>query len=188
MALISCPECSRQISDQSVSCPNCGYPINQFRPEPSPTNNKPKDKPAGLLSLIICLGLFLFLLSLCSGETSDVPQRQDQKKPVIDLETKASTMINTYEANEVRADAIYKGKTLKVTGTVHSINSDFSNTAILVLAPKGDIYALNGVRASGDANFHNAVISLNKGTTITIICIGDGEIMGSPLLKDCRFS
>ena len=25
--LISCPECSRQVSDQAVSCPGCGYPI-----------------------------------------------------------------------------------------------------------------------------------------------------------------
>ncbi len=28
MALINCPECSKQISDKAVSCPNCGYPLN----------------------------------------------------------------------------------------------------------------------------------------------------------------
>ncbi|WP_151832260.1 zinc ribbon domain-containing protein, partial [Acinetobacter ursingii] len=27
MALISCPECSRQVSTQANSCPNCGYPL-----------------------------------------------------------------------------------------------------------------------------------------------------------------
>lgn len=27
MALINCPECSHSISDQSVSCTNCGFPI-----------------------------------------------------------------------------------------------------------------------------------------------------------------
>jgi len=27
MALIICPECSKQISDDTVSCPNCGYAI-----------------------------------------------------------------------------------------------------------------------------------------------------------------
>lgn len=26
--LITCPECSKQISDKAVSCPNCGYPLN----------------------------------------------------------------------------------------------------------------------------------------------------------------
>ncbi len=29
MALITCPECGNQISDQAVSCPVCGYPIRQ---------------------------------------------------------------------------------------------------------------------------------------------------------------
>ncbi len=29
MALITCPECKQQISDQATSCPNCGYPLAQ---------------------------------------------------------------------------------------------------------------------------------------------------------------
>lgn len=35
MALISCPECRREISDQVQSCPHCGYPL-QSDPAPSP--------------------------------------------------------------------------------------------------------------------------------------------------------
>ena len=27
MALIKCPECGKQISNQASACPNCGYPI-----------------------------------------------------------------------------------------------------------------------------------------------------------------
>jgi hypothetical protein len=27
MALINCPECEREVSDQAVACPHCGYPI-----------------------------------------------------------------------------------------------------------------------------------------------------------------
>ena len=27
MALIICPECSHDVSDKAISCPNCGYPI-----------------------------------------------------------------------------------------------------------------------------------------------------------------
>jgi len=29
MALINCPECGKQISDQAPSCPYCGYTINR---------------------------------------------------------------------------------------------------------------------------------------------------------------
>lgn len=29
MAIINCPECGKEISDKALSCPNCGYPLNQ---------------------------------------------------------------------------------------------------------------------------------------------------------------
>lgn len=29
MALIDCPECSKQVSDAATSCPQCGYPIHR---------------------------------------------------------------------------------------------------------------------------------------------------------------
>lgn len=28
MALIKCPECGKEVSDQAASCPNCGTPLN----------------------------------------------------------------------------------------------------------------------------------------------------------------
>ena len=30
MALIKCPECGREISDKAVSCPGCGYPMQDM--------------------------------------------------------------------------------------------------------------------------------------------------------------
>lgn len=38
VALISCPECGRQISDQAGACPQCGMPVAPpgFRPVPPP--------------------------------------------------------------------------------------------------------------------------------------------------------
>jgi hypothetical protein len=37
MAIISCPECGKQVSDRAASCPECGYPINS---EAAATNNQ----------------------------------------------------------------------------------------------------------------------------------------------------
>ncbi|MCH4207352.1 MAG: zinc ribbon domain-containing protein [Solobacterium sp.] len=37
MAMIKCPECGASISDQAVSCPHCGYPLNQTANEVSTT-------------------------------------------------------------------------------------------------------------------------------------------------------
>lgn len=33
MALISCPECGREISDKAVACPFCGCPNSEFHKE-----------------------------------------------------------------------------------------------------------------------------------------------------------
>ena len=30
MALIVCPECGKQVSDQAESCPHCGYPVPKY--------------------------------------------------------------------------------------------------------------------------------------------------------------
>ena len=35
MAMIPCPECTKQISDKASNCPNCGYPIAAVPPQQS---------------------------------------------------------------------------------------------------------------------------------------------------------
>lgn len=42
MALIKCPECELQVSDKAISCPHCGYPINNIDSIPK---GKGKAKP-----------------------------------------------------------------------------------------------------------------------------------------------
>ena len=32
MALISCPECGKEVSDQALACIHCGYPLQSFPP------------------------------------------------------------------------------------------------------------------------------------------------------------
>ena len=40
MALINCPECSRQVSSEAPACPGCGYPVAQ-RPVARPAPSEP---------------------------------------------------------------------------------------------------------------------------------------------------
>lgn len=37
MSMIKCPECGKEISNQAKFCPNCGYPIPQFKKRESQT-------------------------------------------------------------------------------------------------------------------------------------------------------
>jgi TM2 domain-containing membrane protein YozV len=38
MALVSCPECGKKVSDQSDSCIGCGYPLNPLSFNSKPAN------------------------------------------------------------------------------------------------------------------------------------------------------
>ena len=44
MALIKCPECGKEISDNASKCPNCGNPMYV----------KKKHSPLGIVSVVIC--------------------------------------------------------------------------------------------------------------------------------------
>lgn len=41
MALINCPECSKQVSDRAVNCPNCAYPVQQSVGQSKTSSYKP---------------------------------------------------------------------------------------------------------------------------------------------------
>lgn len=83
MALITCPECTREISDRASSCPHCGYPLqeqlsgNSDVSEPVPKKQrKPKKKLIILLSILACLimgaaGWFAYILIVPNAEQSE---------------------------------------------------------------------------------------------------------------------
>lgn len=62
MAMFSCPECTKQISDKALSCPNCGVPISEST---QPVENTPSHmnvtrsgtKWEGLGFMIIIIGM-----------------------------------------------------------------------------------------------------------------------------------
>ena len=54
MALIKCPECGKEISDEAKSCPNCGYRIRK--------SNVAKHKK--ISTYLILIGLALFVISM----------------------------------------------------------------------------------------------------------------------------
>lgn len=72
MALINCPECSREVSDQATACPQCGTPIKAQRVRTSEDSALTRNRGCG--DIIIFGGIFAAALVLlpaligsCSG-------------------------------------------------------------------------------------------------------------------------
>lgn len=97
MALITCPECGKQVSTLAEKCTNCGYPVSKMNitvDNPAmdistmePVNNQtiateqPKKKHTGLiaviiLALVICIGGAIFAVTnkLTDSESQQVQQ------------------------------------------------------------------------------------------------------------------
>jgi hypothetical protein len=89
-----------------------------------------------------------------------------------------------YQANEVAADTLYKGKRLQVEGIVTSINKDFLDEAYVTL---GTPNAFMQVHANLNRDAIPEASRLEKGQAVTLDCIGGTMIIGSPSLDKCSF-
>ena len=86
MALINCPECSKSISDQSTSCPSCGFPTpsKQIDNNNSLASTRQRQKNSGcsgatifLIIIIILIGFWL--VSAYDGYTEKARQYDEEQ-------------------------------------------------------------------------------------------------------------
>ena len=139
----------------------------------------------------------LLVLSACSDNTATAPQdvqADASQETVVTPETEpaeevlnvtADELLAAYKENELAGDKQFKGKTLIVTGVLDSIQSGFGDTPYLMLKA-GDEYEFNMPQAHFNASETDSLVALKKGESIQIQCVSDGEMMGSPMLKDCK--
>lgn len=116
-----------------------------------------------------------------SGSQAATAEYSDAAQVPEVIEVDARTLYRAYDANEVSADQVYKGKRLAVTGTVESIDKDFMD-GIYVQISTGEMFS--SVHAQGLPE--NIAASLSKGQRITVECTGGGLMLGSPMLDECE--
>lgn len=82
MALISCPECGKQISDAAKACIHCGYPLQSEAVAPSPSTSKAKKVvlPDKLQSEIVAMQIICQVTGRSVREAKDII---DQPLPVV---------------------------------------------------------------------------------------------------------
>lgn len=71
MALVSCPECGKEISDTARACPHCGYAIRETaagQTKRTPLTEKAPSRASGIFlcigGMVMALGSLLFCLFL----------------------------------------------------------------------------------------------------------------------------
>ena len=94
----------------------------------------------------------------------------------------AATLHKEYDQNEVTADAKWKGKTVIVSGKVHSIEKDFMDDAYITLS--WDKYGFETVRCDFGKDME-ALKTLKKGDLVKIKGRVNGFLMHNVMIQNC---
>ncbi len=92
-------------------------------------------------------------------------------------------LAKAYEENTVAADQQFKGKRYKVTGVIDEISTDLFDTPYIGLRAGSDVFLHPQFRFSKDSN--NQIAKLKKGMKVTVACTGSGDVVKTPMSRDC---
>lgn len=93
------------------------------------------------------------------------------------------TLLSEYKDNEVRADAAYKGKTIKVTGAVDDIKKDILDNPYITVGT-GKQFEIPQVQCSLAKSSVGAAMQLSKGAKVTVVGKVSGLMMNVQI-SDC---
>ncbi|MHC0026009.1 OB-fold protein [Enterobacter vonholyi] len=203
MALIDCNECGNKISDKAVACPHCGAPLgsdaehytNHRVKHPAPDDEETfSGRFFTYIKILAKCGFLLFIVFYVvpfffSGNSDPINQvGSSSSGPAIRPDTTNMTLFtaqeitDSYERNTVSADQQFKGKWILMEGVVTNISTDISNDAYVTLDTTNSFYS---PRAKFIREENDKLASLIKGQHIVMLCIGDGDTLKAPMLKDC---
>ena len=192
--MVKCKVCGKEIS-KGAKCPNCGKDSRCFV-----SRHKVLTVIGGLV-IIGALGSVtggnsnnkisdskqtsVSVENSDSKQTSVSDENSNKKQMEPELNISATELINAYNENEVKADKMYKGKIVEVNGIVDGIDSDIDDKAVVRLSD-GDEFSIYTVSCYIDDENQDKACELKKGENVTIIGKADGEIIGEPVIKDCK--
>ena len=192
--MIKCKVCGKEIS-KGAKCPNCGKDSRCFV-----SRHKVLTVIGGLV-IIGALGSItggnsnnkisdnkqtsVSVENSDSKQTSASNENSNKKQMEPELNISATELINAYKENEIKADKMYKGKIVEINGIVDAIDSGIDDKAIVRLS-NGDEFSFDNVQCCIDDENQDKACELEKGENVIIIGRADGEIAGTPFIKDCK--
>ena len=192
--MVKCKVCGKEIS-KGAKCPNCGKDSRCFV-----SRHKVLTVIGGLV-IIGALGSItggnsnnkisdskqtsVSIENNDSKQTSVSTENSNKKQMEPELNISATELINAYKENEIKADKMYKGKIVEINGIVDAIDSGIDDKAIVRLS-NGDEFSFDNVQCCIDDENQDKACELKKGENVTIIGKADGEIAGTPFIKDCK--
>jgi hypothetical protein len=149
-ALTKCRACGNDVAKTARACPKCGAPRRK----------------GGIIGKAFVLAVFAVGVSMCLVRHQDAERaarNEVASGPAVALS--ANELMSAYTANEVAADAKYKGKVVAVSGTVTRVGKDIIDKMYVTLATRDPV---REVQCMFDDNHAAALARLKNGDKVTI--------------------
>lgn len=190
--------------------PPHGYDPNQYPQQhyQQPPPQGPPPKPPGMSTatkvVLGLLGLGVLFFGSCAvcvaigagGAANAVAkvnaEQAAQKQAAVEAKDEAKgeasgvqieALLSEYKDNEVRADANFKGKYIRVTGKVDDIKKDILDSAYVTIGT-GKQFEIPQVQCMLDKESVAKAAQLSKGASLTVVGRVEG-LMVNVLIRDC---
>jgi len=184
-----CKKCGQQIDDNASFCAYCGHATNETSPSYTQGNDEssPERRKQKIVGIILAAFAALCILAIIlinnSGDIGHTaPNSTD---PIVTyIEISPQELFEQHEKNIISADNAYKGKTLKISGTIKDIGKDVLDNIYITL-DRGE--AFFSVQCYFDNSEAGSVGALEKGQNVTILGTCHGQT-GNVIIKQCVIS
>lgn len=205
MPMITCPDCSKEMSDSAPSCPNCGRPNANAPAQARPVStllgigifflplifswftlrkgHTTKAKVISFAWLVLTLAIVGAQDGKNASSTSSRTASSAKAKPAKIMQVNIHDILSAYQNNEIGADNRYKGKMIQVTGIVGDIKKDIMDNLYVTLGT-GAQFEIPQIQAFFDSSMNKQLGQLHKKQKLTLVCRVDGLMM-NVLAKDC---
>ena len=154
MALISCPECGKEISDAAQACPHCGHPIQEPQPHGTPPVPRKSKRPiiiaACVIFLVAVVGIFVSFQQKQSSDRAEyIASLNELRTQAIRGGSIAEKMCNL--TKQVWYNTIYKERdsvTDKYTRSGGVFHDDFNTSLSLLYAEDNTATVISGLQAN----------------------------------------
>ncbi len=138
-----------------------------------------------LLSLLISAALLAATIA-CGVSDEAVESEIEEVDPSEVVTVSAKQMMDGYESNELRANQLYEGRVVSVSGVVDSVGEDLMGDPYVLLTD-GSEFTFTGVQCFFGDSHRDELARLSKGDRVTLRGQGEGYLMNA-LVRGCRLA
>jgi hypothetical protein len=184
-----CVKCGAAVPEGAAFCPSCGSAAGGggFSQEPVQPAPKKGSKLLGCFAAVIGIIVLLVIIGSLAPDPSTGNSTAAEGGMVpngeLPLEVTATQLFGAYENNEASAQSYFGDRKLLVSGTVDKVMLDFTDDPIVLLRTPNQFMSVQAALADdakGEAG------NFSRGDKAKLLCENISEVIGTPMLKDCR--